>query len=113
MKPMKLKELEANNLVKSFLQHHIDCGEELEIIANVDNHFILSYQCLEKIIYHGKTITRISNLSWNEYVTILIQALNVKGYDVRYIKPIIREDIRYEVYFRLYENGFSRKRARK
>ena len=113
MKPIKITEGEANNLVKSFLQHHIDCGEELEIVANLDNHIILSYQCLEKITYHGKTITRISNLSWKEYVTILIQALKEKGYDVRYINPIIREDIRYEVYFRLYENGISRKRARK
>lgn len=49
MKPIKITEGEANNLVKSFLQHHIDCGEELEIVANLDNHIILSYQCLEKI----------------------------------------------------------------
>ena len=113
MKPIKLKEEEANNYVKRFLQQRIDCSEKIKIMVRLNQNYITSYELYEEVVHHGKPAQRLSRISYHEYIAILTAALKEKGYNVVTIRPIIREDIRYEIYFHIYERGTPRKRVRR
>ena len=113
MKPMKLTEEESNNIIKEYLLQQLDCGEEIEVITNIKNQRISSYYIFEEITHHGKKARRMSILSFTAYIRLLKSALQGKGYDVYFINPIIREDLKYEIHFRVYDLSNSRKRVRR
>ena len=113
MKPMKLTEEEANNKIREYLLKQTDCGEKMQIFTNITNEKITHYYVYEEISHHNEKVKRLSILSFTDYIRLLKSALQEKGYDVYFINPIIREDLRYEIHFRVYDLGNSRKRVRR
>ena len=112
MKPMRLKQSKADIYVKHFLLQHTNCSENVCIITNI-NDYRIRYYLLDWMVYQDHVYKRLTPLKNSEYFQILKQCLYQKGYDVVYIKPLIRDDLRYEVYFRVYERGNGRSRRKK
>ena len=108
---MKLKEEEANQLIKEYLLKQADCGEIIKIITYINEGKITHYDVYEEISYHSEKVKKLSILSFTDYIRLLKAALQEKGYDVYFINPIIREGLRYEIHFRLYDKEMSRKRV--
>ena len=96
MKPMRLKQEEADSHVKRFLLQHTNCSELVQIITNVYDDKI-SYYLIDQMMYQDGVYKRLTPLKNHEYFQILKQSLYQKGYDVVRINPLIRDDLRYEV----------------
>ena len=112
MKPMRLKQNVADTYVKQYLLKHTNCSENVCIITDV-NDYRVSYYLLDWMVYQDHVYKRLTPLKNHEYFQILKQVLYQKGYDVVRINHLIRDDLRYEVYFRVYERGSGRSRRKK